>query len=156
MHHHGSARHEPGSMYLKYFRRNLSLVRFISTIRDMFGEKYVFLLNFKIYNTQPVVFTAQPLRTVRGVCLDRRDCAVTLLFRACFERNYRGRGGIENIVCHHRGILGCLDKQQALLVVHYMFKIASMQLPRPLKFDTIRYNSIKFDTILSCMYSTVY
>jgi hypothetical protein len=31
------------------------------------------------------------LRTVRGVCLDRRDCAVTLLFRACFERSYRGR-----------------------------------------------------------------
>ena len=80
MHHHGSVRQEPGSTYLKYFRRNLSLVRFISTICDMFGEKYVFLLNFKIYNTQPVVFTAQPLRTVRGVCLDRRDCVVTLLF----------------------------------------------------------------------------
>jgi hypothetical protein len=31
-----------------------------------------------------------------------------------------------------------------------------MQLPRPLKFDTIRYNSIKFDTLLSCIYSTVY
>ena len=37
-----------------------------------------FLLNSKIYTTQPVVFTAQPLRPVRGVCLDRRDCAVTL------------------------------------------------------------------------------
>jgi hypothetical protein len=102
MHHHGSVRQEPGSTYLKYFRRNLSLVRFISTICDMFGEKYVFLLNFKIYNTQPVVFTAQPLRPVRGVCLDRRDCAVTLLIRACFERNYRGRGGLENIMSPQR------------------------------------------------------
>ena len=34
------------------------------------------MLNSKIYNTPPLVFTAQPLRSVRGVCLDRRDCAV--------------------------------------------------------------------------------
>jgi hypothetical protein len=50
----------------------------------MFGVKYVVLLNFKIYNTQPVVFTAQPLRPFRGVCLDRRlgwTGAVTLLIQ---------------------------------------------------------------------------
>ena len=84
---------------MKYFRRNLSLVRFISTICDMFGEKYVFLLNFKIYNTQPVVFTAQPLRTVRGVCLDRRDCAVTLLLT---HAAVDSRGGVENIMSPQR------------------------------------------------------
>ena len=42
----------------------------------MFGE--IFCFNSKIYTNQHVVFTTQPLRPVRGVCLDRRDCAVTL------------------------------------------------------------------------------
>tara|TARA_B110000208_G_scaffold8846_1_gene11373 strand:+ start:281 stop:511 length:231 start_codon:yes stop_codon:yes gene_type:complete len=71
----------------------------------MFGEKYVVLLNFKIYNTQPVVFTAQPLRPFRGVCLDRRlgwTGAVTLLIRACFKFQVSGRGGVETIMSPQR------------------------------------------------------
>ena len=56
-------------MYLKSFRRNLSLFRFISTICDMF-EINCLLLNYKIYTTKSVVFNAHSLRYVRGVCLD--------------------------------------------------------------------------------------
>ena len=41
---------------MKYVRRSLSLVRSISTICDMFGEKCIFLLNPKIYTTRPVLW----------------------------------------------------------------------------------------------------